>query len=661
MASVIGRRHVRKAAYPNGNGVSPQAVPRVEIGRSGLRQFYGRIDEEFLPELKWDKALKVYREMSDNDPTVGSLLNAIILMLRQIEWRFESDADEDEREEFLTQCKDDMEHPWSDLIAEVGRGVLVYGWQVHECVYKLRDEQNSQYPDGKIGWKKLPIRAQDTLLRWDYTDAQELRAMVQRPAPDFKERRLPMDKILLFRSESFKDNPEGRSILRNAYRPWYFKRNIENIEGVGIERDLAGFPVVYIAPQAYDDDTIKSAYETLVTAIKRDEQEGCVLPAVFDEHGNKLYELTLLSAPGERQIDTGAVIERYARMMLQLMLADFIQVGHSEQGSRALATTKRNFFEVAINVFADQIAEVFNRHAIPRLLELNGMETEDAPKLVHKDVEQKDLTALADYLTKLSAAGMPVFPFPKLEAVLMEMAGLPVPTPEEAEERDVAIEEQQQAELENQMAMAEAGKPAPKPAEDKKPEPAEKIHKDEAGGRWVTINGTPVFIEDGQSPDEAVAERFRDDKDNTTSGRLSFRSDADGEVFRHPSPNVDLVGHIYPGSPPQIEVFYYRVPGSEDAANVPGALRGQAGAAFRDTLRDLAARGHRQVVVVDPSADMKAFLQRAENKGWIRPAGRRAPRGRGDVHQPKYDILLEKAGKPKPTGEKPAPKDKESV
>lgn len=464
MAALKPRVHIRnRITKAYGNGSQPvTGVPYVELGRTGLKQYRGLIDEEFLPELKWDKAIKIYREMSDNDSTVGALLNAIILMLRQLVWRFESDADEDERETFLTECKDDMQHPWNDLIAEVGRGVLVYGWQVHECVYKLRDEQNSQYPDGKIGWKKLPVRAQDTLHRWDYDEGtQELKGMIQRPAPDWVERRLPIDKLLLFRSESFKDNPEGRSILRNAYRPWYFKKAIENIEGIGIERDLAGFPVCYVAPQAYNEPTMKTAYETLVTAIKRDEQEGAVLPAVYDEHGNRLYELTLLSAPGERQFDTTAVIDRYDLRILQLALADFIQVGHSDQGSRALVTSKRNFFEVAINVFADQIAEVFNRHAIPRLLELNGMETEDAPKLVHKDVEQKDLTALADYLSKLSAAGMPVFPFPKLEAVLMEMAGLPVPTPEEAEERDTMIEEQQQAELENQMAMAEAGKPKP--------------------------------------------------------------------------------------------------------------------------------------------------------------------------------------------------------
>lgn len=60
--------------------------------------------------------------------------------------------------------------------------------------------------------------------------------------------RIPMSKAMLFRTESVKDNPEGRSILRNAYRSWYFKRRIQEIEAIGIERDLAGLPVIH-APE----------------------------------------------------------------------------------------------------------------------------------------------------------------------------------------------------------------------------------------------------------------------------------------------------------------------------------------------------------------------------------------------------------------------------
>ncbi|WP_155274431.1 hypothetical protein [Piscirickettsia salmonis] len=44
----------------------------------------------------------------------------------------------------------------------------------------------------------------------------------------------------MFRTTSRKGNPEGRSILRNAYQPWYYKKNLESIESIGIERNLVG-------------------------------------------------------------------------------------------------------------------------------------------------------------------------------------------------------------------------------------------------------------------------------------------------------------------------------------------------------------------------------------------------------------------------------------
>lgn len=457
-----------------------KAAPTAEIGLTGLRQWHGLIDEEFLTELKWDKALKIYREMGDNDPTIGSALNAITWLMRQVEWTVEGeDPDaEDERGELIESCLDDMSHPWADVIAEIARGMLQYGWQAHELVYKTREETNSRFPDGMIGWKRLPVRAQDTLHRWDFDDKQELKAFIQRPAPDYKERRIPMSKLLLFRTESIKDNPQGRSILRNAYRPWYFKKHLESIEAIGVERDLAGLPVMTAPARLFnssapEDAAVLDELKRIVTNVKRDEQEGVVIPALYDENGNPLYKLELLATAGQRQMDTNAIISRYDLRILQLMLADFIQVGHEKVGSFALSSNKTELFAVAIGTFLDQIATVFNRFAIPRLLELNGMETEDAPELKHGDIESRDLGELADYLSKLSTTGMPLFPNPKLEGELLRLGKLPVPTPEEMAERDAAIEEQAQAELERQVEIAGAGKPAPgeKPAE--KPEPKE--------------------------------------------------------------------------------------------------------------------------------------------------------------------------------------------
>lgn len=42
-----------------------------ELGSAGLNQQGGLIHEEFLPQLQGLRAIRVYREMSANDPVAG--------------------------------------------------------------------------------------------------------------------------------------------------------------------------------------------------------------------------------------------------------------------------------------------------------------------------------------------------------------------------------------------------------------------------------------------------------------------------------------------------------------------------------------------------------------------------------------------------------------
>ena len=191
---------------------------------------------------------------------------------------------------------------------------------------------------------------------------------------------------MLFRTESAKDNPEGRSILRNAYRPWYFKRRIQEIEAIGVERDLAGLPVFH-APNGIDiwdvnDPEMVNTHASLLKMVKnirRDEYEGLVLP-----YG---YEFELVSTGGTRQFDTNAIINRYDTKIAQTVLADFIMLGHEKVGSFALSSDKTELFSVAISSFLDIICETFNSQGIPSLIDINGSYFEgitDYPKMISK-------------------------------------------------------------------------------------------------------------------------------------------------------------------------------------------------------------------------------------------------------------------------------------
>lgn len=405
-----------------------------EYGRIGQKRWEGVFNEEFLPELSGIRGVKTYREMLDNDDTIGAIMFAIKMLIRQVKWHVEPGGDstkDREAAEFVESCMDDMQNTWTDTISEI-LSFLAYGWSFHEIVYKRRmgktknRKTSSKYSDGLIGWQKIPPRAQDTLYRWEYDDKDNLIGMTQQPPPDYGLLTIPISKAMLFRTESIKDNPEGRSILRNAYRSWYFKRRIQEIEAIGIERDLAGLPVLH-APDGVDiwDDkdpelvSINAALTSMVKNIRRNEYEGLVLPAG--------YKAELLSTGGTRQFDTNAIINRYDAKIAQTVMADFIMLGHEQTGSFALSEDKTELFAVALGAFLDVICETFNNQGIPSLIDMNGAHFDaitDYPQLAHGDVDKRDITKLSTFLKDMVGVGI-LIPDEDLEDYVREVANLP--------------------------------------------------------------------------------------------------------------------------------------------------------------------------------------------------------------------------------------------
>lgn len=432
-----------------------------EIGRIGQHRYgsagYGSIFmEEFLPELRGVRGVQAFTEMADNDAIVGAILYAIEMLMRQCEFHVEPGGDsakDKEAAEFVESCMNDMERTWADTLSEI-LSFLTYGWSYHEIVYKRRMGKssapviNSKYADGLIGWKKLPIRAQDTLFGWEYKDrTDDLIGMTQQPPPDYDKVTIPIDKALHFRTRSRKDNPEGRSILRTAYRAYYFKKRLEEIEGYGMERDLAGFPVLYspAGVDVWDDedpDMVKAYYraEDIVSSIRRDALEGLVLPGGFEEGTG--WKLELLASSGKRQFDTNDIIERYDKRIATSVLADFVMLGQQQVGSFALADSKTKTFALAVGTYLDVICEVFNNQGIPRLIDVNGEHFKgitDYPKMVHGDIEEVDVEQFANYLEKMVGIGA-IVPDEELEEHVRRVGNLPekvgTKTPPETQPRE---------------------------------------------------------------------------------------------------------------------------------------------------------------------------------------------------------------------------------
>lgn len=391
-----------------------------ELGRTGMRRWGGRVQEEFDPNLRGPQGMKRFDEMRRNDPDVGAILTAIEMACQSVEWNVEPGGDttaDQAAADFIDESMQDMSLSWRDMMADIFT-MFPFGFDLEEIVYKMRNGAQpeptlanpdppapSKYDDGKIGWRKLAIRHQETIEQWDFDEHGGLRGAWQQ-LPTGGRIYLPLNKCVLFTAKRDRGNPEGYSILRNAYKQYYIKTNIEEIEVIGAERDMTGIPWIRLPVGATEDD--KEAALDIIEGIKWDDQAGVVLPTI-GEGDHMKWEIGTVQSPGSPRIDTDKTIQRATIAIARSVLAQFLTLGSGRVGSYALSKDMKDLFQLALKGWLDRIEETINKYMVDRLLALNdfGKLTEN-PKIVHGRMGQRDIDKFITALDKLAGMGMPM-------------------------------------------------------------------------------------------------------------------------------------------------------------------------------------------------------------------------------------------------------------
>lgn len=422
--------------------------PGGELGGSGLTLDVIRLWEDRVAELRTSNRFKIYREMRENDPILSAIFLAIESAILQARWRVEPAGNtEGDRQaaEFLESCQHDMVFSWGQTV-HFALQMLEQGFAILEIVYKRRTPENSKYPDGRIGWLKLAPRPAETIAEWKLGPSGELEGIVQ-ALPDGRTVEIPAEKLIHFRTTAAPANePEGRPIHRAAYAPWWYTQQLQEIEGIGVERDLAGLPVVYLGEDCtlFGENSDYQQAVRLVERLRRDEQAGVVLPKpkMGEASPGTGILLELLSTGGRRQHDTSAIIERYDMRKALATLGQFILLGLVQRvGSFALAKMQVGLFTLAVSAWLETIAEAINQQAVPRLFRYNAFPgMTGLPKLVAVPSGLFQLEELADFVSRLAIARA-ITADEGLERYLRQLAKLPEPTEETTVMRKVDPEQ----------------------------------------------------------------------------------------------------------------------------------------------------------------------------------------------------------------------------
>jgi len=434
------------------------------LGVAGDNTRTGQIRaDEFIPELRGKNAIRKYREMRDNDSTIGAVMYAAEQVLRDVKLKVEpaNDTEEAKREaDFVESIFDDMDHSLDDHIAE-SLSSLSYGFAWFEVIYKRRvgptqrsPKKNSKYTDGRLGVRKIACRAPWTVSRFDVEDKSgDVLGIYQDVGYGSGKHYIPTTKSLYYRTTVLNGDPSGRSILRNAYSSYVYLNNLQSIEAIAVERELAGIPVARI-PSEYLSSEASAAQsgfvgnlQQILRDVKFNEQGYIITPSDTypDKDGSptniRLVDIELMSSNGNRNVDIDPIVRRYQHDIARSVLSEFLMLGGGNNGSYALSKSKTDLFLRALESYIQAIVDVLNKQLVERLWQLNGLNYDLMPCIKAGDVAPHDLREIAAFLRNLNGADINVSDHPEVIQDLMDIAELNYdPITEVATETDLSYE-----------------------------------------------------------------------------------------------------------------------------------------------------------------------------------------------------------------------------
>ena len=384
---------------------------RPEIGASGTTNFQGIIDtDEYVTNLRGSTLYTTIDKMRWSDASVQAALLMCELPIRSAEWDIEPASEEAQDVEIAEFVKDNLFNsltvPWEDTLRQI---LLMhpYGCMVFEVVYKLNE-------DGKIGWRKWAPRLPKTIEKWNVDKNGELEEIEQRTFKDnsFETIKIPVEKLMVFVYRREGDNYLGTSILRQAYKHWFFRDKYYKIDAVATERLGIGIPVVTL-PEGFTDDDYNDA-ENLGKNLRGHEKAYVIKKIGWDI---EMMDLKASSTKGVQEM-----LEHHTREILKSVLAQFIDLGSSSSGSYALAKDQSKIFLSALDSSAKAIEDIVNEE-IKKLVDYNWT-VKEYPKLTHSDLGIKDISELAESIQSLTFSGM-LTSDPQTEDYLRKVLKLP--------------------------------------------------------------------------------------------------------------------------------------------------------------------------------------------------------------------------------------------
>lgn len=373
----------------------PVRIDSGEVGATGAVIFGGILGQtDYNPDLQPPLSYDIYDKMRKGDGQVRAALSAIKLPLLRAEWPVEpaSDSAEDkEIAEFIEEGLQALSSSWQQTLRHILLH-LDYGSMPFEKVWEVDSG------DKRVHLRKLAPRLPRTISKWQLDDTGGIKAITQNAmrGGSMTPVDIPVEKLLLFVNELEGSDYRGQSLLRSAYKHWFFKDGLYRVDAIAKEKRSIGVDVMTLAGDNVTDVRRADAERALMRMRAHEKQ------FVVEVDGEVTYRTEGVGAG--RALDALGSIEHHDLRIVRSVLAEFLAMGSVAAGSKAMHLDKTSFFLMALASTADYICDIFNSHLIPQWVDYNWT-VKEYPYMTHSRLDTRDAKEIGDTVATLLGAG----------------------------------------------------------------------------------------------------------------------------------------------------------------------------------------------------------------------------------------------------------------
>jgi hypothetical protein len=248
--------------------------------------------------------------------------------------------------------------------------------------------------------KKLGVRPAPTIKEIDYDNNGGPNKIIQNAVQSdgsVVEKALDVSKVMVFTFGKTGGDLTGKSILRTAYKHWYYKDHFYKIDAVQKERHGIGIPRGKLGPAATAQD--KVALRTALRNLRTNEE------AFIIETPN--VEVDFVELKG-MTVDALESAGHHNMMLMMNIMAAFLAQGSGPggatgSGGRSTGATGADLFMKSLKYVANNICQHINMYLVPELVVWN-FPTTNFPRLRVRNIgETRDLQMLGAALANLLA------------------------------------------------------------------------------------------------------------------------------------------------------------------------------------------------------------------------------------------------------------------